>query len=743
MTILISTTVLFGVGSFHTLYSPGLPSASPISSRLLSLLLSFVVRSAFSTSSSTLMPSDSSRASQQLYHFDDEDSVDQSDSQQSQSTRRKSSGACVECKSVKVKCEYVVGEGKCRRCKSKNLVCKARNRKKRKPADTHEQLQERSHERDIQIQKLLSQLDEMNQQRKIHQWVSKIGSNESELLDIYQRCDWKGKSPDVAVAEYFELACPPYQTFVPGIVKHCSLYPSDIMELFSIYFERINPYFSLLDVAYHTPKFVIERSPFLFTVICAVASRHYQKKPAMYPLAMEFARDLAGQSLVQDHKSIEICQAYLILAVYPVPKKKWVEDKSWLLMGVAIRMAMRLELNQPPLSSCDPREQLNRTRTWLNCYCVDGSHAIQFGKIPMLNMDDFIARNSRSWYKSSSLVTPYDVHLCGYVQMLMIMARWRTKVRADGSSPNMQADEVVKAALATQEILSREMDEWNDLYAEEMIRQPLNICSYRGNTTLMISAYLRLVVLLAGFQRTRAEDLRHDSEILVKCIDAARSVIQITLQRLYPTGFLRYAMEANFLYLAFATAFLINLFRPRYLHLLNQTLRQEIITDVAHLVTILGSDEVALDGRHTPALYSRFLSSMMGRYRMDEHIFNLHATDGLARPSGLYQDRHSTPADSYYWPDVPISAPNFDNFSVYPGSSTIDMEPKLDHGVGMDFSLTHFMRTVGVTGNNTPPAPFVSSSLPDTWEVWPAPGHTMIHAHHMADWTEADQPWRV
>lgn len=150
---------------------------------------------------------------------------------------------------------------------------------------------------------------------------------------------------------------------------------------------------------------------------------------------------------------------------------------------------MRLELNQPPPSSCDPREQLNRTRTWLNCYCVDGSHAIQFGKIPMLNMDDFIARNSRSWYKSSSLVTPYDVHLCGYVQMLMIMARWRTKVRADGSSPNMQvrhcvhflllqtnlvtrqADEVVKAALATQEILSREMDEWNDLYAEEMIRQ--------------------------------------------------------------------------------------------------------------------------------------------------------------------------------------------------------------------------------------------------------------------------------
>jgi hypothetical protein len=52
---------------------------------------------------------------------------------------------------------------------------------------------------------------------------------------------------------------------------------------------------------------------------------------------MDFARDAAGRALIDGSKSVDVCQAYLLMAVYPVPKKKWAEDRSWLLMGVAIR----------------------------------------------------------------------------------------------------------------------------------------------------------------------------------------------------------------------------------------------------------------------------------------------------------------------------------------------------------------------------------------------------------------------
>lgn len=89
-------------------------------------------------------------------------------------------------------------------------------------------------------------------------------------------------------------------------------------------------------------------------------------------------------------------------------------------------MALELELNQPPPDSIDERERLNRTRTWLNCYCVDGSHAIQFGKMPMLRLDDYVARASRHWYRSSRMNAPFDVHLCAYVQIIILMAGWRS-----------------------------------------------------------------------------------------------------------------------------------------------------------------------------------------------------------------------------------------------------------------------------------------------------------------------------
>ena len=160
---------------------------------------------------------------------------------------------------------------------------------------------------------------------------------------------------------------------------------------------------------------------------------------------MDFARDAAGRSLIEGAKSVDVCQAYLLMAVYPVPKKKWAEDRSWLLMGLAIRcefihcllihgtmtppndsMAIELELHQPPPSTCNERESLNRTRTWLNCYCVDGSHAIQFGKMPMLRLDDYMARNSRHWYKSSFMNIPFDIHLCAYVQIIILVAEWRS-----------------------------------------------------------------------------------------------------------------------------------------------------------------------------------------------------------------------------------------------------------------------------------------------------------------------------
>ncbi|KAJ7470689.1 fungal-specific transcription factor domain-containing protein, partial [Mycena latifolia] len=497
-------------------------------------------------------------------------------------------GACIHCKSLKVRCEFSPNQTACQRCQAGNYECLARSRKKRKPAPTHEDLQEKANEQDRQIQFLLAQFDQMRSKFKIQALMA------DGHYDI-TKC-WR-----VAHNNLRRLSAPP-------IVQCCCLYPAEIMDLFAM-----QPFFSILDPELHSnPADVIWTSPFLFTVICATASRFYTLKPDLYPRAHGFARDAASAALIDGSTSVDICQAYLILAVYPIPKKKFVEDRSWLFMGVAIRMAIELGLNQPPPPICDEREKLNRTRTWLNCYCVDASHAIQFGKMPMLDLNDYVARTSRDWYQSSSLNmnSPFDVHLCAYVSFMLLMAEWRRIVEESKTVGKTKSElDIVASSIQAQSKLSQEQSYWASRFDRELIIHPLPICAYRANTTQMIAAYLRLVILADGFQYAVKKGLSSDSDILRLSVDAAQTVIQIALDRLYPSGHLRYAMDANFLYVSFASAFLVNLLRPKFLPLVKEDTQQNIVRLVSRLINVLRSDSVALDGRHCPALYSRFLSS--------------------------------------------------------------------------------------------------------------------------------------
>ncbi|RDB21455.1 Protein priB [Hypsizygus marmoreus] len=669
--------------------------------------------------------------------MDDSDSAEENDEHIGSQSRHgsraffKSTSACVHCKSLKVKCEFSPGEKACNRCQAGNYQCLPRQRKKRKPAPTHEDLQKKAHDQDIEIQNLLHQFDKLKADSRIKNWMMRSQSVEPSVtwsggsgLEIEKpRWGMKQKSAEVAAASYFSpgpVGEGVTSLYPPDIVKYCALYPEEIMNLFSIYFERINPFFSILDPELHTPWKLIWTSPFLFTVICAVASRYYMDRPSLYLLAMDFARDAAGRALIDGSKSIDVYQAYLILAVYPVPKKKWAEDRSWLLMGVAIRMAIELELNQPPPAGCSEREHLNRTRTWLNCYCVDGSHAIQFGKMPMLRLDDYLARNSREWYKESPMNLPFDVHLCAYVQIIILMAEWRSEVAKNSNPGSIQEFDLVASVLDAQTRLSQELAFWVDMYAEELSLHPLPICEYRGYTTRMITAYLRLVVLAVGFQHAAKSEFSRDSELVLKSIQAAREVIQIMVVRLFPTGNLRFAMEANFLYVSYAAAFLINLLRPKFLPLLNETLQGQIIHEVGGLIDVLGSTDVALDGRHTPALYSRFLSSLLSKHNCLPPRSGSESPPNDPRFHPQYSDERplTPPQPSCSWPDVmpqeyALSTNQF--YDAFPAQG--DMYQ--GNGPDMDFTLSHFVRTV------TQGYPNPSSGVPATNESygidWNAP----------------------
>jgi transcriptional regulatory protein LEU3 len=92
------------------------------------------------------------------------------------------------------------------------------------------------------------------------------------------------------------------------------------------------------------------------------------------------------------------------------------------------------------------------------------------------------------------------------------------------------------------------------MYVPDLLR----VYQYLNTSCHRITSYLRLVVLAVGFQHSAKTGLSRDSTVVIKSIEAAREVIHIMVERLYPTGNLRFAMDANFLYVSFAAAFLIN-----------------------------------------------------------------------------------------------------------------------------------------------------------------------------------------
>jgi len=166
------------------------------------------------------------------------------------------------------------------------------------------------------------------------------------------------------------------------------------------------------------------------------------------------------------------------------------------------------------------------------------------------------------------------------------------------------------------------------------------------------------------------------------------------------------------LLLPFAAAFLVNLLRLKFASLLDETQKQGIVFTVSHLIDVLGSQVVAVDGRHTPALYSRFLSSLLAKHGVVK-------IDRFESPKLMHrqdvQDERPATTHSYSWPDVsPIDTQPMNNqFS--------DGAVYQEHGeADMNFSVTHFVRTVS---QDSPPNYYdvQATHIPETtphWDLW-------------------------
>jgi hypothetical protein len=145
------------------------------------------------------------------------------------------------------------------------------------------------------------------------------------------------------------------------------------------------------------------------------------------------------------------------------------------------------------------------------------------------------------------------------------------------------------------------------------------------------------------------------------------------------------------------------LLRPKFIPLLDESQQKKIIASVRTLIQVLGSKSVALDGRHTPALYSRFLSSQLARHNVltdsDSDADSAIRTEDIIPQ--YRQDRRHTPPHLFAWPDTG----NIQNHPVEHITNSQSGVVFQQYGeADMDFSVHHFMDTVktqdGVSAKN-------------------------------------------
>ncbi|KAF8071700.1 hypothetical protein FPV67DRAFT_1482356 [Lyophyllum atratum] len=461
----------------------------------------------------------------------------------------------------------------------------------------------------------------------------------------------------------------------PQILTRKVVTPKEAEDLFKIYFERMNLSVSLLDPVLYTAQRTCYRSPFLFTVICAIASRFYSQRPELYQQLMQYAQHSAGMALISGHKNVEMCQAYILLSLYPVPAKRWEDQRSWLYLGLAIRTATDLNLHLPntakPLNENHAREMLNRTRVWLNCFNLDRSTGSQYGKPPIISSSDYMANHSENWWKSSPYnMKNFDIQICAYNAELKVMAGFIAKIYSDPDHPTGLNKEVdfEKIATETDDELKRLGDKWMAILETTDMNDPQN--RFRTGLLRLAYPYARLIALSYGFQHAFGKNHTDENPFLTRCLNAAFDVVLPVLddlcrpsQRIY----FRHGPEAQSVFVTFASAFLVKLLQPKFNTYLTVEKRLEIREVVQRVVDLLGSEEIAIDDRHGPKLYAKFLKGLLAA--------PMARVDPAPPSNGLRKGRTSSNNSQTTESPADIHAPSsFDRASR--GSSSLSPAPR-------------------------------------------------------------------
>ncbi|KAI5122222.1 hypothetical protein M0805_002711 [Coniferiporia weirii] len=389
----------------------------------------------------------------------------------------------------------------------------------------------------------------------------------------------------------------------------------EVVALFKIFFEHMNIHLGLLDPDFHTPSLVCSRSPFLLTTICGISSKFYGTRPELHPKLSALSRKLAFSVPEQGYKSVEIVQAYLLLALWGCgPVERFEQDKTWLLLGMGIRMATDLNLHRKtatlgqntPEGRARDIEVHNRERTWLICYILDRSMSAQMGK-PHSIKEDFIIQNTTLFW-TKPISRKGDGGIAAYAELQRVLSRSLDLLHSSTTSASgLQTN--CDYYLVTRTI-EAQLQSWLDEWVGKLVHledAPVAYHLYWSSMGSFYYNYAMLVINSFGLQNALDRSPVDIGHFFTRCHTSAVACAMLVRDELGPRGFLRYSPDSHFVQCSYAVLSLLKFTRPAFrAFLVDEKGTFALIQDIADLL-----ENIAAGPLHTPGLYSTFLRALI------------------------------------------------------------------------------------------------------------------------------------
>ncbi|GAA6038041.1 hypothetical protein JCM8097_007513 [Rhodosporidiobolus ruineniae] len=376
----------------------------------------------------------------------------------------------------------------------------------------------------------------------------------------------------------------------PAVLAKGIVTPELAVELFTIFFDYCYIHLPLLDPARHTAPLVCATSPFLFTVILAVASRFHSSDSPSSPLdasadptlctrIYDEAHACFVECLSEGERTIEAVQACCLLTLWTYPPtsenaaagREERPKRAWLYFGMAVRMALELSLFRPvpfvdahlskpgvsaqanPWATLDQRalgisdeviwDALNRERTWLLVFVIDRNMSAVMGRPYQ------IQEAKPLLLPLHPLCLPFDLGVIAHVELQTIigqvMDNFRDRIYGLSSASDEMPSQVVM------KLFNSRMDEWKARWCP-VAGEPIanNLQFYFFASKLFLNT-----IPLHTLLRSNG-DASDDPDSVSSTISAAKSLLDLG-HAYAELSVLRHCPDVNFLLMLYSTVFLV------------------------------------------------------------------------------------------------------------------------------------------------------------------------------------------